>query len=89
MAGCWQPVGSINLVLRTTRLQSVVEHEPKDLVASAAAGVPLEAFNETLNRGGQWLPLDPPDDGRATLGGVVATGMAVHSKPAMVRHELS
>ena len=24
---------------------------------------------------GQWLPLDPPDDGRATIGGVVATGL--------------
>src|SRR4029079_13733424 len=24
---------------------------------------------------GQWLPIDPPDDGRATLGGIVATGL--------------
>ena len=23
----------------------------------------------------QWLPLDPPDDGRATIGGVVASGL--------------
>ena len=78
-SGKWLDVGNqlgpVNLVLTTTRLQSILEHEPKDLVASAAAGVPLEAFNETLNRGGQWLPLDPPDDGRATLGGVVATAM--------------
>ena len=31
----------------------------------------------TLNLagGGQCLPLDPPNDGRATLGGVVATGL--------------
>ncbi len=79
-AGTWLDVGNqlgpVNLILNTTRIHGLVEHEPADLVASAAAGVTLDAFNETLNRGGQWLPLDPPDDGRATLGGVVATGMS-------------
>ncbi len=78
-SGTWLDVGNqlgpVNLILSTTRLQGVVEHEPKDLVASAAPGYHLNAFNETLNRGGQWLPLDPPDDGRATLGGVVATAV--------------
>ena len=78
-AGTWLEVGNqaipANVILNTTRLHGVVEHEPADLVASAAAGTTLRAFNETLNHGGQWLPLDPPDDGRATLGGVVATGM--------------
>ena len=78
-AGTWLDVGNQlrpgNLILNTTRLHGVVEHEPADLVASAPAGVTLDAFNETLSGGGQWLPLDPPDDGRATLGGVVATGM--------------
>jgi FAD/FMN-containing dehydrogenase len=33
-------------------------------------------LNAELGRAGQWLPLDPPDDGRATIGGIVATGMA-------------
>ncbi len=79
-AGTWLGVGNqprpVNLILSTTSLGGVVEHEPADLVASAAAGITLDAFNETLNRGGQWLPLDPPDDGRATVGGVVATGIA-------------
>jgi len=78
-AGTWLDVGNplrpVNLILNTTRLHGALEHEPADLVASAAAGIALDAFNKTLNFGGQWLPLDPPDDGRATLGGVVATGM--------------
>jgi FAD/FMN-containing dehydrogenase len=76
-AGTWLGAGNhsnqVDLILSTKRLRGVVEHEPADLVASATSGVTLAAFNETLNRGGQWLPLDPPDDGRATLGGVVAT----------------
>ncbi|MCM3872507.1 MAG: FAD-binding oxidoreductase, partial [Pyrinomonadaceae bacterium] len=70
------PLGQVNVVISTARLNQFLDHEPADLVASAQAGVTLERFNETLAASGQWLPLDPPDDGRATLGGVVATGLA-------------
>jgi glycolate oxidase subunit GlcD len=65
----------INVVLSTKRLSRVIEHEPADLVAIAEAGAGLNSFNDTLAKNGQWLPLDPPDDGRATIGGVVATGL--------------
>lgn len=78
-AGTWLGVGNpsaTNIILSTARLQRLIDHEPADLVASAEAGLALVCFNETLNRGGQCLPLDPPDDGRASLGGVVATGMS-------------
>ena len=64
-----------NLIVRTTRLNQIIEHEPADLIAIAQAGVTLTDFNTKLAENGQWLPLDPPDDGRATLGGVVATGI--------------
>ncbi len=63
------------IIISTRRMTRIIEHEPADLVASAEAGVPLMAFNAELARAGQWLPLDPPDDGRATLGGVAATGL--------------
>ncbi|HET9478491.1 MAG TPA: FAD-linked oxidase C-terminal domain-containing protein [Pyrinomonadaceae bacterium] len=64
-----------NLVIDTTRLDRILEHEPADLIAIAQAGVTLTAFNQKLAENGQWLPLDPPDEGHATLGGVVATGL--------------
>jgi len=64
-----------NLIVSTLRLNHIIEHEPADLIAIAQAGVTLNDFNGTLAENGQWLPLDPPDDGRATLGGVVATGI--------------
>jgi glycolate oxidase subunit GlcD len=64
-----------NLIVSTRRLNRIIEHEPADLVAIAQAGVTLTDFNARLAENGQWLPLDPPDDGRATLGGVVATGI--------------
>jgi glycolate oxidase subunit GlcD len=64
-----------NLIVSTSRLNRMIEHEPADLIAVAEAGVTLTAFNAKLAGNGQWLPLDPPDDGRSTLGGVVATGI--------------
>lgn len=77
-SGTWLPdvkQKQNHLVLNTHRLNRVIEHEPADLVATAQSGVSLVTFNETLAENGQWLPLDPPDDGTATLGGVVATGV--------------
>ena len=64
-----------NLIINTRRLDQIVEHEPADLVAITQSGVKLTEFNATLRENGQWLPIDPPDDGRATIGGVVATGL--------------
>ncbi|HEY0762332.1 MAG TPA: FAD-binding oxidoreductase, partial [Pyrinomonadaceae bacterium] len=68
-----KPTG--NLIVNTSRLNQIVEHVPADLIAIAQAGVTLNDFNAKLAENGQWLPLDPPNDGRATLGGVVATGI--------------
>src|SRR5258706_7935121 len=53
----------------------IYSRNPADLVATAEAGLTLSAFQRKLAAAGQWLPIDPPDDGRATLGGVVATGL--------------
>jgi glycolate oxidase subunit GlcD len=68
-----EPAG---IVLKTTRMARLVEHEPADLVATAEAGLTLADFNREVGRAGQWLPLDPPGADAATLGGVVATGAA-------------
>jgi glycolate oxidase subunit GlcD len=62
------------VIVSTRRLDRIVEHSPADLVATVGAGLTLASLNAELARAGQWLPLDPPDDGRATVGGVVATG---------------
>ncbi|HEV7893404.1 MAG TPA: FAD-linked oxidase C-terminal domain-containing protein [Pyrinomonadaceae bacterium] len=66
------PVNAV--VLKTTRMARLVEHEPADLVATAEAGMTLADFNHEVGRAGQWLPLDPPGGAAATLGGIVATG---------------
>jgi len=70
-----QPARRVDIIVSTGRLNRIIEHEPADLVAVTDAGVTLKNFNAALMQKGQWLPLDPPNDGRATIGGVVATGL--------------
>lgn len=70
-----QPMRQVHLIVSTQRLNRIIEHEPADLVAMTETGVTLKDFNSALGHKGQWLPLDSPDDGRATIGGVVATGL--------------
>jgi glycolate oxidase subunit GlcD len=69
------PLERADLIVSTRRMNRLVRHEPKDLVATSEAGMTLRAFQKQLAQAGQWLPIDPPDDGGATLGGVVATGL--------------
>jgi glycolate oxidase subunit GlcD len=70
-----QPMKHVRLVISMRRLNRIIEHEPADLIAVTEAGVTLDTFNCALAEKGQWLPLDPPNDGRTTIGGVVATGL--------------
>lgn len=76
-SGMWLDVGNPvqrgDLTISTARLNNLIEYEPADLVVTAEAGMKLSDLNGKLNA--QWLPLDPPDDGRATLGGIAATGI--------------
>ena len=65
--------GSIDLLLSTERLNSVLAHRHGDLTATIQAGATLAATNRTLAQHRQWLPLDPPSADRATIGGIVAT----------------
>ncbi|HXI25188.1 MAG TPA: FAD-linked oxidase C-terminal domain-containing protein [Pyrinomonadaceae bacterium] len=63
-----------DLIVSTRHMKSLLKHEPADLVATAEAGMTLRDFQSQLAQAGQWLPVDPPDDGSITLGGAVATG---------------
>jgi glycolate oxidase FAD binding subunit len=59
-------------VLSTTRLTQPIDHCAGDLTATIGAGVTLAGANAELAKAGQWLPLDPPAAGSATIGGIVA-----------------
>jgi glycolate oxidase FAD binding subunit len=63
-----------DLVLSTSALDRIVEHNEGDLTAVLEAGVPLPAAQERFGAAGQMLALDPPGAPEATIGGVFATG---------------
>lgn len=65
----------IDLLVRTERLNRVVEYEPDDLTISVEAGLTLGALDDLLAEHGQMLPLDAPLPRQATLGGLLATAM--------------
>ena len=67
------PAPLTDMVLSTLGLNAPVDHVAGDLVATAPAGASLDAVNDVLRRGRQWLPLDPPGSHLATIGGIVAT----------------
>src|SRR5437588_8180847 len=63
----------IDVLLETTRLTRLLEHEAPDLTCHVEAGITLAALQEQLATKGQWLALDPPDAQQATLGGILAS----------------
>ncbi len=70
------PPERCDIVLSTSRIEGVVDHEPADLVCVVRAGTELDSLQKTLASAPgfrQRLMLDPPQGDAATVGGVVAT----------------
>jgi glycolate oxidase FAD binding subunit len=65
--------GQLDVLLETNALTQVLEHEVPDLTCHVEAGLTLAALQAQLTKKGQWLPLDPPGAGQATLGGLLAS----------------
>ncbi len=63
----------IDVLLETSQLTRLLEHEAPDLTCHVEAGITLAALQEQLAAKGQWLALDPPDAQQATLGGILAS----------------
>lgn len=68
------PRGPFVAVDLSAALAGPIEHQRDDLTIVAPAGVTLAAIQAVLAPHGQWLPLDPPQAERATIGGVLAVG---------------
>lgn len=60
--------------LNVAQHSGVVDYQPGELVITARAGTPLTELAAVLGAENQWLPCECPEfDGRATLGGTLAT----------------
>jgi glycolate oxidase FAD binding subunit len=71
--GAVHPVPPDAILLFTTRLSRLVEYHPEDMVVTAEAGMTLDNLQALLRPRRQWVPLNPDDPEKATLGGIVAT----------------
>jgi len=62
--------------------RGIVAYEPTELVITARAGTPLAEIEAVLAANNQMLPFEPPHfSGKATLGGMVATGLSGPRRP--------
>ena len=68
------PPRRFDVALRTTRLCTIHDYDPRDLTCGVGAGMTLAALARTLAQHGQFLPLDAPRAREATLGGTLAAG---------------
>jgi glycolate oxidase FAD binding subunit len=72
--GWGDPPSRCDLMIDMSRMSSMVEHSAGDLVARVQAGARMGDVAAALERDGQEIALDVPD--QATVGGVVASGLA-------------
>lgn len=62
-----------DILIETSKLTRLLEHEAPDLTCQVEAGITLADLQARLATKGQWLPLDPPDAARTTIGGLLAS----------------
>jgi glycolate dehydrogenase FAD-binding subunit len=77
--GTAMPIGNrpraIDVVMRTSHLDSVIEHDAANLTATVQSGIALTALQDILKGRNQFLPFDPPHPACATVGGIVAANL--------------
>ena len=63
----------IDVLVDTTQINRLLEHEGPDLTCHVEAGITLATLQMRLATRGQKLSLDPPDAQQATVGGLLAS----------------
>jgi len=69
--------GRIGAPLQVSAHRGIIDYQPTELSLQVRAGTTVKEVRTLLAQAGQMLPFEPADkDGRATIGGVVATALA-------------
>ena len=71
--GLGNPPESVGLVLDLSRLNRIIDYQPGDMTATVEAGITLDALQRELAAARQFVPLESPIPGRATVGGALST----------------
>lgn len=69
------PPRALDVVIKTTQLNRVIEHDHANLTATVQSGITLNAFQAALAPRKQFVPFDPPLPERSTVGGIVAANL--------------
>lgn len=59
-----------------TNLRGIVKYLPEEYTLTVRAGTPVREIQAELRKNGQYLPFDPIDPARATIGGAVASNLS-------------
>ena len=68
-------------MLDTGTHAGIVNYDPTELVVTVRAGTSLQVLVDTLDDAGQMMPFEPPVLPGATIGGVLACGLAGPRRP--------
>lgn len=74
--GMGGPIAPADVTISTTKLNRVLQYEPRDLTISVEAGIPYRELSRVLAEHRQMVPLDPAFSDRATIGGIVAANVS-------------
>ena len=66
----------LDMVVDISALNRIVQHNAADLTLVVEAGIKLAALRRALAKEGQFLALDAPLSQRATIGGILASGIS-------------
>jgi len=61
-----------DIAINISGLTKGFRHTPEDMTATLPAGKLFSDAQNKLKENGQWIPLDPPDNGLSTVGGIVS-----------------
>ncbi len=67
---------SLDIIIDMSRLNKILNHAPADLTATVESGITILNLQNELAEHGQFLAIDPALPHIATVGGVLATGIA-------------
>jgi glycolate oxidase FAD binding subunit len=70
------PPARLDIALDLSRLTSILEYVPADMVATVEAGIRLDVLARELGKHAQMLPLDPYGGSSRSVGGVLASGQS-------------
>ncbi len=74
--GMGGPVANAEVTVTTKKLNRILKYEPRDLTISVEAGTSYAELSRVLAENHQMIPLDPPGDETATIGGIVGANLS-------------